>query len=174
MKILFASDIHGSLSDMETLLKRIKEEKPDFIMFLGDFCGYSENEIFGEAFGKITFPYSYLRGNCDNGEVLTRHGLCAEAYTCVEKFGEKRVFGTHGHLYIYGGLPVGMEKGDIFVSGHTHVPVIFYRDGITVINCGSMARPRMSETKTYACIERNKAYIKNGETGEIVKEAEII
>lgn len=173
MKMLFASDVHGSLRDAEKLVERIKAERPDFVMLLGDFCGYSENTIFGEVFGKIPVPYSYIVGNSDREDVLKTFGFCAQAYSAVERFEGRKVFGTHGHIHNPMNLPISMDKGDIFVFGHTHIPYIYARDGINIINCGSMARPRFSDTKTYAVIENGKAYIMSSD-GEVIQRADLI
>lgn len=174
MKILFASDIHGSFSDMEELIERIREERPSFIMFLGDFCGYAENLIFGESMGKLTVPYAYVRGNCDSPSVLSAFGFNPEAYVCTEKSGERYVYGTHGHIYNCVNPVPTVKKGDIFVCGHTHVPALFYKDGVVMVNCGSMARPRSPYGKTYAVADEHAVYIKDGMTGATIKEIKLI
>jgi len=173
MKMLFASDIHGNIYGAESLLEAVEREKPDFVAFLGDFCGYSENEIFGEVFGKMTVPYSYIRGNCDDPYTLKRFGFCPTAYLGKEKSDERTVWFSHGHMYDPAALPVGIKAGDVFVSGHTHIPEIFCKNGINIINCGSMARPRNGCEKTYAVIDRGSAYIKN-DLGEIILQSELI
>ncbi len=170
MKILFASDIHGSYGDMSVLLDRIFDEKPDFVIFLGDFCGYGENLIFGELFGQMRAPYAYVKGNCDGRETLRMHGIPDNTLTCVEKYGDRNVFATHGHIYSPYNLPVGMRDGDIFVSGHTHYPTFYVKDGINILNPGSMARPRGTDKKTYAVIEGNKVRIKDSEGNTIQEE----
>lgn len=174
MKMLFASDVHGSFSDMEELIERIREERPNFVMFLGDFCGYAENLLFGESMGKLTVPYAYVRGNCDSPSVLSSFGFNPEAYVCTEKFGKRYVYGTHGHIYNCVKPVPTVKSGDIFVCGHTHVPALFYKDGVNMINCGSMARPRSSDGKTYAVIDDNNAYIRNGTTGKTIREIKLI
>lgn len=39
MKLLIASDIHGSILYAETLFERVADEKPDKILLLGDQIG---------------------------------------------------------------------------------------------------------------------------------------
>lgn len=172
--MLFASDLHGSYFDMEKLLQKIKEESPDYVMLLGDFCGLEENRIFGCGMGQITAPYSYIRGNCDNADILEQYGFSADAYLCVEQYGKRKVFGTHGHIYNYSRPVPMMKKGDILVCGHTHTPAIAYKEGVTFINCGSMSRPRNTDKKTYAVIEDDIVKIKDAYSEEIILSADII
>lgn len=50
MKIVFFSDIHGNIYSFEAFLKKMKEIKPDKMIFCGDVFGYYyyHNEIFCE------------------------------------------------------------------------------------------------------------------------------
>ena len=45
MKIAVFSDIHGNLSALKTILKRINEENPDLTIFLGDIFQRGHEEI---------------------------------------------------------------------------------------------------------------------------------
>ena len=68
--------------------------------------------------------------------------------------GKKKVFITHGHSYY-----VSMEteqireegaarNADIIMFGHTHRPYFEERDGITVLNPGSLSFPRQEGRKS--------------------------
>lgn len=185
MKILFASDIHGSVADMFLLAERIAEEKPDKTVFLGDFCGTGNAAAFREAVKKISSPLIYVEGNCDSPAALDRYGLPrgASEYTAVAN--GKFLYATHGHLRNRRCLPEALrsersafssagadERGReaVFLYGHLHTPFIEREDGILFVNCGSMARPRNGAVKTYAVLDEQGVRIRDGEYGETLAE----
>ena len=48
MKLMIASDIHGSMFYLEKLLNRFEEEKPDKLILLGDILYQYERSDFNE------------------------------------------------------------------------------------------------------------------------------
>ena len=48
-----------------------------------------------------------------------------------------------------------MEEGDIFLSGHTHIPTVLQKDGINLLNPGSSALPKQDHPKSYAVLDEN-------------------
>ncbi len=66
---------------------------------------------------------------------------------------------THGNRYSKGFLPE--YHGDIFISGHTHIPVLTKERGVIYVNPGSIGRPRGGSTKSYLIFENNKIIIKD-------------
>ncbi|MBR1747603.1 MAG: YfcE family phosphodiesterase [Clostridia bacterium] len=170
MKYLFASDVHGSVFDMYTLAERIGQEKPDKVVFLGDFCGRGEPKLFREAVEKIKAPIVYVDGNCDEDYALERYGLASVGIEYVDYAFGRRIYCTHGHIKNRLNPPDYLTEGDLFVYGHLHVPFIEKQDGVWYLNCGSMARPRGSSVKTYAVVEDGVARIKDGEYGDTLTE----
>lgn len=170
MKFLFASDVHGSVFDMNLLAERISEEKPDKAIFLGDFCGRSEGKLFRKAVEKITAPILYVDGNCDDDETLSKYGLESMGFEHVDYAFGRRIYCTHGHIKNRFCPPDYLTDGDLFCYGHLHTPFIEKQNGIWFINCGSMARPRGGAQKTYAVVEDGVARIKEGEFGETLVE----
>ncbi len=168
MKYLFASDIHGSVADMRRLVDIIKEEKPDKAIFLGDFCGIGDTADMCEAFRNIKCKLSYVRGNCDDSGKLLLYGVRASTTELTESIAGRKIFCCHGYQYDRYLLPDGLKRGDIFVYGHLHVPSIEEKDGIIVVNDGSMARPRGGFEKTYAIIDDDGAYIKDAGCGFVI------
>ena len=63
-----------------------------------------------------------------------------------------RIFVVHGSPvppydeYVYSGSPVLRQVGelpyDFIILGHTHMPMVYKTDGVTVINPGSCSQPR--------------------------------
>lgn len=88
-----------------------------------------------------------IRGNCDSEvDSMVLDFPCNAPYGYINlKLKDKyqKLFLTHGHLYDIDSEKVikklALEKGDIVLSGHTHVSGIFKKDsGIININPGSI------------------------------------
>ena len=64
------------------------------------------------------------------------------------ELGGVRIFAVHGHVEgVSGGIGALVQKAKRFgaqvaLFGHTHVAFTGYQDGITLLNPGSIARPR--------------------------------
>ena len=77
-----------------------------------------------------------VRGNCDWCSKLPSTGNCL-----VEGV---RIFYTHGHVYDvkYGTYDFEQaareNKANIALYGHTHIPETVYRDGLYIMNPGSL------------------------------------
>lgn len=168
MKYLFASDVHGSVNDMYNLVDIIAKERPDKAVFLGDFCGGADSAEMSDAIKSINAPFTYVRGNCDDGRLFL-YGIFGSVSNTVEIIGERRIFCCHGHLNNRGNLPDFLTKGDIFVYGHLHTPFIEEENGIIFVNDGSMARPRGGAEKTYVVIDDRGIYIKDAGHGGILE-----
>ncbi len=151
-KYLVFSDSHG---DDETMLGVVKEHKKDVdgIFFLGD----AENS--GDRLrNSVQGPVYMVRGNCD-------WSLQASDFQCFQLHGH-RVALTHGHRqHVNTGLDTlkywALEKeADVVLFGHTHVPFAEQTSTLTVLNPGSISRPRQEGyRKTYAMLE----FLANGE-----------
>ena len=74
MKLLVASDLHGSATHVKKLFERIEEEKPDRVVLLGDLLyhgprndlpdGYSPREV-AATLNAAAELITAVRGNCD-------------------------------------------------------------------------------------------------------------
>lgn len=133
MKVLIVSDTHKSHRNLEKIIER--EQPFQMLIHLGDVEG---GEDYIEAV--VECEKHMIRGNNDFFSYLPAE----------EEFwiGKKKVFITHGHSYY-----VSMEteqireegaarNADIIMFGHTHRPYFEERDGITVLNPGSLSFPR--------------------------------
>lgn len=142
MRFLVVSDSHGN----RYALRRVISEQPaaTVVFHLGD--GAREAGDMADASPGITIKQ--VCGNCDWGF----SGLLPESG--LEIIGGKRVFYTHGHKY---GVKTGLGRliiaarkanADIVLFGHTHIPLVEYKDGIYFINPGSL-----NYGKTYAFVD---------------------
>lgn len=130
MRILVLSDSHGDSLSMRTA---IRSNSPDAVIFLGDgIRDWEENLPF--IMCKKT---AAVRGNCD---------FYADNYPLktIEDFGNISVYCTHGHSE---GVKYGLDTltkcaleahAKIAVYGHTHIPFSSYRDGLYILNPGSV------------------------------------
>lgn len=135
MKILVFSDSHGNLSHMEAAVARTH---PDRILHLGD--GWRDAQALYAEFPDT--PLDQVAGNCD----IWPGGPTEK----VLDIGGVRLLLCHGHTYgvkrtLLSGLYAARERGaDLFLFGHTHRPFCETRQGVTLLNPGSIgdgARP---------------------------------
>lgn len=93
-----------------------------------------------------------VRGNCDSMYSYDGLGLRFPPMIISRNIeGGRSIEMTHGDRIWE---PQALSSGDIFITGHTHVPHL-YRDeeGIIHLNPGSISRPRNPEGATYAIID---------------------
>ncbi len=180
MKIMFISDIHGSIKYLNMAMERFEEEKADMIVLLGDLMeghrhipDYFYNpkavaELLNEYKDKIVA----VCGNCDNmtDQKLLEFSI-KEDYREIY-FGERTIFATHGHRYNMDNMP-DLDEGDIFIHGHLHVPIAEVIDGVYYLNPGSISLPRQNSKHSYGILVDGLFTIKDLD-GNLVKEIEIV
>lgn len=177
MKLFFMSDIHGSATWLEKAINKFKVEKADYIVILGDLLyhgprnpipeGYDPQKV-ADILNEYKSKIVSVKGNCD-GEVdqmLIDFPILAH-YTIVFHNG-RRIFATHGHKFNKDNMP-NIEKGDIFIQGHTHVPVADEIEGIYILNPGSITLPKENNPNSYGIIEDDIFKVKDFD-GHVLKE----
>ena len=145
-KYLVFSDSHGNAEVMFDIIRE-KQKEISGIFFLGDIGG--DEDRLRNLTGLPTY---IVRGNCDWSS--------GASDSLVIRIGKHKVAMTHGHRHsVNRGVDIlkywAMEnEADIVMFGHTHVPFIEKGYKLTVLNPGSISRPRQSDyTKTYAIID---------------------
>lgn len=150
MKILIASDIHGSATYCEKLLSAFYNESPDKLLLLGDILyhgprndlpeGYSPKDV-AAMLNPIKQSVISVRGNCDSevDQVMLSFPILAD-YALILS-GGRTIFATHGHLYNEE-TPPPLRDGDILLTGHTHVPKCTEHDSYLYVNPGSVSIPK--------------------------------
>jgi len=136
MRILAISDTHGH----EYFIPRIMDNHPEAetIFFLGD--GLRGAIEIAEQNGK---SWHFVRGNNDYGMIIDGDG-CQIADSGMEIVRNRRVFYTHGHIYsvktdLERVINAARERGaDLLLFGHTHRPMVDYKDGLHIMNPGSL------------------------------------
>ena len=130
MKLMIASDIHGSTLYCRELMRAFEREEPDRLLLLGDLLyhgprnglpvEYDPKEVITMLNG-IRDRLLCVRGNCDAeiDQLVLEFPIMAEY--CILYCGGHMVFATHGHHFHKDALPP-LQAGDILLHGHTHVP----------------------------------------------------
>ena len=150
MKLLIASDIHGSAYWCGKLMDLIQAENPDRVILLGDLLYHGpRNDLPKDYAPKQVIPMLSgiqekilaVRGNCE-AEV----DQMVLPFPCMADFSEllldgKTLYLTHGHHANPDNLPP-LPEGSIFLFGHTHVKMDEMRSGIRCLNPGSVSIPK--------------------------------
>lgn len=150
MKLIIASDIHGSAYWCGKLAELVEAEQPDRLILLGDLLYHGpRNDLPKDYAPKQVIPMlsQYadkiiaVRGNCE-AEV----DQMVLPFPCMADFSQllvegKTLYLTHGHHHNPDNLPP-LPKGSVFLSGHTHVKLDEVRNGIRCLNPGSVSIPK--------------------------------
>lgn len=150
MKLLIASDIHGSAYWCHRLCELVEAEKPDKLILLGDLLYHGpRNDLPRDYAPKQVIPMlaQYkdiilaVRGNCE-AEV----DQMVLPFPCMADFSQLYVDGTtfyltHGHHHHPDNLPP-LAPGSVFLSGHTHVKLDEMRGSVRCLNPGSVSIPK--------------------------------
>ncbi len=150
MKLLIASDIHGSAYWCEKLMHVAHAETPDKILLLGDLLYHGpRNDLPRDYAPKKVIPMlgEYkdkilaVRGNCEaEVDQMVLPFACMADYAVLVCDGVS-FYLTHGHHKNPDDLPP-LEQGSIFLFGHTHVKMDEVRGGIRCVNPGSVSIPK--------------------------------
>ena len=176
MKWMIASDIHGSAYYCGALLSRFAAEQADRLLLLGDILyhgprndlprGYAPKEVIA-MLCPLADRILCVRGNCEaevDQMVLTFPVLADYA---VIADGQTLIYATHGHVFNASHLPP-LQKGDILLHGHTHVPCCEQVGGVTVLNPGSVSIPKENSPHSYMMLE-NGVFTWKSLDGEIYR-----
>lgn len=161
MKWLIASDLHGSAAWCRALMAAVEAACPDRILLLGDLLYHGpRNDLPEEYAPKAVIEMLSRRGS----DILCVRGNCeAEVDQMVLPFpvladyallseGKRLIFATHGHHYHANCLPP-LHPGDVLLHGHTHIPVCTEKDGVLVVNPGSVSLPKAGSWHGYMLLE---------------------
>lgn len=150
MKLLIASDIHGSAYWCRKLLEVYETEKPDKLVLLGDILYHGPRndlprEYAPKAVIALLSPLAEkilcVRGNCEaevDQMVLPFPCMAPYSQLLVE---DKTFYLTHGHHENPRNLP-RLNPGDVFLYGHTHVKEDIQVEGVRCLNPGSVSIPK--------------------------------
>lgn len=157
MKLMIASDIHGSAYYCKKMLDRFDAEQTEKLLLLGDLLYHGpRNDLPREYAPKsviaqlnaVKEKLLCVRGNCDTevDQMVLDFPILADY--CVLFAAGRRIYATHGHLY-GGGAQLPLQSGDILLQGHTHIPLCAKDGGILRLNPGSVSIPKENSPHGY-------------------------
>ena len=176
MKLMIASDIHGSAAYCKKLIDAYHTECPDRFLLLGDLLyhgprndlpdGYAPKAVI-EMLNSLAESLLCVRGNCEaEVDQMVLHFPVLADYAWLEVNG-LRIFATHGHLFGRDNPPP-LAGGDVLLCGHTHVPACDRFDRFTYVNPGSVSIPKDGSARSYLILEDRTFFWKTLE-GEIYR-----
>jgi len=177
VKILFITDIHGSLYYAKKALEVFEKENADFIALLGDELYHGPRNPLPEEYNpmkvaELLNKYSNkiiaVKGNCDSEVDQMVLDFPITAPYSIILYNGRRLFLTHGDIYNENNLPK-LNPGDVLIYGHTHINKIEEKEGIFIINLASVALPKDGNPNSYGLLYNDIFEIKNF-NGNIVKE----
>lgn len=161
MKLMIASDIHGSAYHCQKLIDAYQREAPDRLLLLGDLLyhgprndlprDYAPKRVI-EMLSSIKESLLCVRGNCEAevDQMVLPFPVLAD-YAWLEVNG-LRIFATHGHHYGEDNPPP-MRKGDILLCGHTHIPANRAHESFLYLNPGSVSIPKENSHHGYMILD---------------------
>lgn len=158
MKLLIASDIHGSAVWCKKMLEAFEKEGADKLALLGDILyhgprnplpdGYAPQEVFA-MLNPVADRIIAVRGNCDSevDQMVLDFNVSSDYAVLYD--GATKITLSHGHRPV---PPLG--KGDVYITGHTHVPLnAVEKEGYLHLNPGSVSLPKECSAHGYIVYE---------------------
>lgn len=171
MKLLIASDIHGSAYATEKLLERAGYENAEEIFILGDVYNHGPRNPLPEGYDPIKTAnllngvknLTVIKGNCDSevDGMISDFAFAESAYIYADGI---KLFLTHGHKFNYDNIPKFCK---VLVYGHTHIGGISEKDGIIIANTGSVSLPKNGSAKSYLLLDGDTLILKSLDGEEI-------
>lgn len=177
MKWMIASDIHGSAYYCRKLLEKMKEEGADRLLLLGDILyhgprndlpeGYAPKEVIS-MLNPLKDIVVCVRGNCDAevDQMVLDFSVSDEVKEVM--FAEQRVLALHGH-HMEKQCENRVLEGFVVLSGHTHIPHVFEKEGVCYINPGSVSIPKEESPHSYIIYENGVFHFMDLERDEYMK-----
>ena len=169
MKLMIASDIHGSAYFCGHLLEAFHRESAQRLLLLGDILyhgprndlprDYAPKEVIA-MLNEIRDKLFCVRGNCDTevDQMVLSFPILADY--CVLPAGDRLIYATHGHNHNLQTLPP-LQPGDILLHGHTHIPVWeAFGEGNLYLNPGSVSIPKAGSAHSYMTLQGSTCHWK--------------
>lgn len=169
MKLMFASDIHGSEYYCKKMFEVYEKENAEKLILLGDLLYHGpRNDLPKDYAPKAVIQMLNehknellcVRGNCEAevDQMVLEFPVLAEYMIMYLK--GRMAFITHGHNHNLEKLPP-MKKGDLLIHGHTHVQAMTETDQCVYLNPGSITLPKNGNTNSYMIYEDGLFAIKD-------------
>ena len=164
MRLIFASDIHGSEYYTKKLLERYEDLKCDKLILLGDILYHGPRNDLPEGYNPkgviallnaLSDEILCVRGNCEAevDQMVLDFSCMSESMVMFER--GKMLFITHGHKFNMENLPK-LKKGDVLIHGHTHVQTVESFGENLYINPGSISIPKENNPPSFMLYENGR------------------
>ena len=165
MKLMIASDLHGSGYWTEKLTEAFRAEGAEKLLLLGDILYHGPRNDLPERYdpkevAALLNPMAdrilCVRGNCDADvdQMVLDFPILSDS--CVLFLDGRTVFATHGHLYDEE-KPPKLSRGDVLLAGHTHLQVLRkHEEGWIYMNPGSVSIPKGGSAHGYMTVEDDR------------------
>ena len=151
MKIGVISDTHGLVPAWEKAMELFSGA--EIILHAGDVLYHPPRMGFtpgydipglAQLLNSSPIPVLIARGNCDSEVYEELLDIPVQSPYAVAHIGAMRIVVQHGHTLTSDDIAqAGHRYGaDVFITGHTHVPVIQRLGGVIHLNPGSPAHPK--------------------------------
>ena len=170
MKLMVASDIHGSAYYCRQMLEAFEREHAERLLLLGDILyhgprndlpkEYAPKEVIA-LLNAVKTKLFCVRGNCDTevDQMVLDFPILADYG--VLSGGNRLIYVTHGHCFNMKNLPP-LQPGDILLHGHTHIPAWkSFGDDNLYLNPGSVSIPKENSEHGYMIMEDERISWKN-------------
>ena len=181
MRLLIASDLHGSLESLRFLLGQARELQPDLLVLLGDLVyhgprnhipyEYTPDSVI-EQLNAVKDRLLCVRGNCDAevDQMVLDFPVLADYGVMFYK--DHLIYITHGHIFNKENMPK-MHDGDMILAGHTHVPACDQVGECLYLNPGSVSIPKEGSAHSYMIIDDSGLSWMDLESGDCYKKIEL-
>ena len=160
MKLLIASDLHGSAYYAERLIDRYNKENADKLILLGDIYNHGPRNHLPENYQPMKVAeilngvkenLIVIKGNCDSAvdTMISEFDFIENACLVING---KTVFLTHGHVFNKDNMP--KTKFDAVIYGHFHTGFIEKVKETIVANTGSLSLPKNEKKKEIGLLSK--------------------
>ncbi len=161
MKLMIASDLHGSAYFTNKLMERYRQEQPDKLLLLGDLLYHGPRNALPQDYScpdvatqlnAVKDRILAVRGNCDCevDQMVLEFPMMGD-YALLEING-LTLYATHGHMWSEA-YPPTLASGYVLLTGHTHVPACTPHGSYTYVNPGSVSIPKGGSVCSYLMLE---------------------
>lgn len=161
MKLMIASDIHGSYYYCKKMIDAFHREQANRLLLLGDLLyhgprndlpkDYQPKKVI-DLLNSIQDSILCVRGNCESevDQMVLSFPIMADY--CLLEINGQTLFATHGHHFSLDNPPP-LRRGESLLCGHTHVPANKDMGGWYYRNPGSISIPKQGSKHGYLILE---------------------
>ena len=178
MKIVIASDLHGSAKYTEELLSFYKNQSAEKLILLGDLLYHGPRNALpdgydckstAELLNSFSDEIIAVRGNCDSevDQMLLDFPMLSDYAVIFD--GKTEMFATHGHIYNKDKLPP-LKDETVLLNGHFHVNELSRNEKFFYVNPGSVSIPKRNMIRSCVVYENGMFVLYSLEDGKILEQ----